>query len=251
MQGPLTSKIPVFALVLLTTAAGTGVASAQLFPYDYYGGWGGYPYDTAATYRTNMNIASQQQQRAASRAMEQNRTVQMGIRSSLDSQATAQAQSQVTEAQRARDFWMQQQGRQMAQSRARAARPPVSLAGAARVAEGLTGGAAAASPSIIKWPPALMDPRFAAQRAKIEAPFLRRAADGGVVTIGEYEEIIKTTGEMKVTLKQLVDEISAGDYLRVEKFLDTMADEARQEIKVRQEAAAKQARPAETPAAAG
>ena len=51
----------VFLLGLAVLSAWAGTAAAQIGPYPYYyGGWGGYPYDTSATYNTTLTNASQQ-----------------------------------------------------------------------------------------------------------------------------------------------------------------------------------------------
>lgn len=213
-------------------------ALAQIGPYSgrgsAYHGWGAHSYGYNSTYNTQARIAAQRQAQSQSRAMSQNRVVQQGIRSTLSSQARAQSQRAINQQQGAKDMWFQQRQRQLAESKTPARYRPAPVASGVPSAS-FTPATATLQPTepqpsteIIKWLPLLKDPRFAKQRARVEAPYLERAAGRGDVTVAEYREMIDATVQMKTILKQMANEISAADYLAAEKFLDTLAAEASQ-----------------------
>ena len=55
----------------------------------------------------------------------------------------------------------------------------------------------------------------------------------GDPTLEDYRAMIDATEQMKTILKGMVYEISAGDYMATEKFLDALAGEARERIERR------------------
>jgi hypothetical protein len=84
-----------------------------------------------------------------------------------------------------------------------------------------------AATDIIKWLPLLQAPQFAAERARVEAPY-RRSSKGPIIpTAKDYQDMIAATGQMKVILKGMVTYITAQQYLNAEAFLDQLAAEAR------------------------
>jgi hypothetical protein len=84
-----------------------------------------------------------------------------------------------------------------------------------------------AATDIIKWLPLLQAPQFAAERARVEAPY-RRSSKGPIIpSAKDYQEMIDATGQMKVTLKEMTTYITAQQYLNAEAFLDQLATEAR------------------------
>ena len=86
------------------------------------------------------------------------------------------------------------------------------------------------STDIIPWPAVLRDARFAQQRARVEGPFRKQAAEGTPPTVDEYKGMIDAGEKMKQILKGAAYQISAGDYMAVEKFLDAMAAESQERI---------------------
>ena len=70
-------------------------------------------------------------------------------------------------------------------------------------------------------------------RAEIEAPFRKQASGGSPPTIKEYQKMIAAAGEMKGLMTGLAFDVSAAQYKELEKFLDTLAGEARGRIEKR------------------
>ena len=85
---------------------------------------------------------------------------------------------------------------------------------------------------IIPWPPVLCDPRFAYQRATIEAPFRHSLQGQGNPAAEDYQGIIDAVEQMKAILRQITAEISVREGLSAERFLDQLAAEAREEAHV-------------------
>ncbi len=79
---------------------------------------------------------------------------------------------------------------------------------------------------VIEWPAILMDRRFAEQRALVEAPYKKE----GNPTVEDFLGMIDAAGKMKKTLEKLAYEVTAGNYLAVQKYLDQLAAEAQQRI---------------------
>lgn len=214
------------AFVLLTATANLG--HAQWGPYGYggwYGGWG------AGTFNTTREL--HEQDRMQARAMTASRNARVGgeVRDTLLNEANARTQAAISQQQSARDWWFQTQQRQVAEQAARTASrslPPLAYAPASGTTMATT--AAASTKSLIQWPAVLLDPRFTAQRASVEAPFARFAEGGATVTVAEYRAMIATAEAMKQQLDGLATEITAAEYLAAQKFLEQLAGEAQQRI---------------------
>jgi hypothetical protein len=231
-----TYVLGVLAVVWIGVFATT--ASAQMGggrgSRGHYGGYGGYWDDGAAgvmgaytstmNYNTTRNIAEANRLAGQRAAMQQNALMQGGIRSTLTSQAENRSQDIINRQQSNRDWWFQVQQQQIAQRRAMPA-----SAGAAPVA-GFE--AAAASPQvatdIIQWPQVLWGPEFAADRAKVEAPYRRTPKTNP--TNADYQNMIDAAANMKMLLGKITANISAQEYLGAGKFLDQLTAEARGRI---------------------
>ncbi len=232
MQSSISTRV-LFALTFLASATLADTATAQLGPGGYYGGGWGYNAGVSA-YNTRANVAARQRAQSESRAMKQNLVMQQDIRGTLETQARGRIQGDLSRQQSTKDWWFQHQ-----QQSARRAVQPRSLAGPASVgaappsfaASTLKSTAAEQSTDIIKWPRILRNQRFAKQRARVEAPYLDRTPAAGRPTADDYREMIDAAAQMKTILKGLAYEISAGEFLEVEKFLDTLAAEAREGAK--------------------
>ena len=87
--------------------------------------------------------------------------------------------------------------------------------------------------AIIPWPPVLCDPRFAYERATVEAPFRRSLQGQGNPAAEDYQGIIDAVEQMKAILRQMTAEISVREGLSAERFLDQLAAEAREEAHVK------------------
>jgi hypothetical protein len=122
-----------------------------------------------------------------------------------------------------RDWWMQAQQEQIAERRARAAQ--LALLHAAADLNSTPGAS-----ELIQWPPVLRGPRFAEQRARIEAPYRRGGKVPSAPTAKDYQDMIETTAQIKTTLKAMAADITAKDYLDATAFLDYLAAEARGHI---------------------
>lgn len=84
--------------------------------------------------------------------------------------------------------------------------------------------------NVIPWPSALQDSRFATQRARIEAPYLRNLAGSAGPTNADYRDMIDAAEQMKVILWQITSDVSAQDSIVAEKFLDQLVIEARSQV---------------------
>jgi hypothetical protein len=203
-------------------------AQAQFWPRHhggYYGGddmgvWGAYA--SAIESSTSRQIAEQNRLAGAQAAMQQNAALQNNIRNTMTSQAQERTQDLLAQRQSNRDWWFQVQQQQTANRLALAARS-AGVEAIPAVAPRYE-----APTDVIKWLPVLCDPRFAEQRAAIEAPY--RRVPKQQPTVADYEKMIDAAQQMKVTLGQMTAEISAQEYLNAEKFLDQLAAEARGRI---------------------
>jgi hypothetical protein len=229
--------LTLVSLVLSTTA------TAQMHPgrsyhgpygygaNDFAGVWGAYT--SAINYSTTRYVAEQDHLAGQNAAMMQNSMMQSGIRNTLSSQADMRTQNILGQQQANRDWWFQVQQQQSAQRQLAAARPMVGGVPSA----GFESAAPVPAPrpqvatDIIKWPSLLGDSRFAEQRAKVEAPYRSAPKGQANPTVADYEAMIDAAGKMKAILGQMTAEISAQEYLGVEKFLDQLAAEARGRIK--------------------
>ena len=114
--------VGVLAVCGFAAVAGSPEAAmGQFLPHAYgYGpGWGAHPYGAINdNYNKSRAVAASQRSQAQSRAMEQNKAVQSGIRSTLSGQASARTQAIIGGQQAGKDWWFQQQQQQLAQTRA-------------------------------------------------------------------------------------------------------------------------------------
>jgi hypothetical protein len=90
--------------------------------------------------------------------------------------------------------------------------------------------ASEAAPSVIPWPPALRHARFAAERKKIEAPYLRNLAGGPAPTAADFRNMIDAAEQMKAELWKMTVDLSVEETATADKFLDQLVTEARGQI---------------------
>ena len=205
------------------------VAAAYVFPggrdYGYSGDWGDGGGPGYAPPNPYSEVAAQSRLLGQQAAMQQNMVVQSGIRSTLNTQAQEQNKAILNQRQSNRDWWFQHQASQLAARQTRdydAPAPP---------ARGY--GFEAPPPpkvnlDIIKWPPLLQEPTFAAQRASIESPYRRSPPGLSTPTAQDYSNMVKTIEQMKGTLQWLTTQgVDAGEYNQAEAFLNQMQQEAR------------------------
>ena len=76
----------------------------------------------------------------------------------------------------------------------------------------------------ISWPYALMNERFAVNREKLESIFVARSCGS---RSQDYHEVKTTTDKMKKTLKSMIRDFSAVEYLAAAKMLAGLGTEAR------------------------
>ncbi|NQU21816.1 MAG: hypothetical protein HQ567_11085 [Candidatus Nealsonbacteria bacterium] len=216
----------LFVLGFLATVCPADRAAAQFGPYGAgRGGWGGYPYDTSRTYNTSLQQAGRQQQAAQQRAIQQNTAVQMGIRQTLSNQARSAPQQ--SQGQTSRDWMLQRRASAPAPSRQYTTGAPRAVSsGLPMAAATMQVGGTQQPQGVIKWPPVLMDKRFAEQRARVEVPYKKE----GEPTVEDFRGMVDAAGKMKKELETLAYQISAGDYLSLQKYLDQLAGEAQQRI---------------------
>ena len=223
------------------------VARAQFGPYGgYSGGWGAYPYAVSSrNANVTRQIAAQRHAASFSQAQRQTAAMQRGLHNATMSAARSETASMARHKQSYKDWWFQTQQRQSAQRRMQPRHQPPPAAPMYRppaaaprrtVSPPAPSAPRATAPrqkstNIIKWPPWLMDPRFAQRRDRVEELLQRQASGGGKLTAKDYREIVDAVAKMKTTLKGMAYEITAGTYLEVEKFLDSLAAEAQQRIK--------------------
>ncbi len=218
----ISKRVPILALVAWATLSGT--SPGQLVPYrGHYGGWGAYPYGARSTFNTQSKIAANRQSEAQSRAMQQNRVVQQGIRDTLSRQSQTRTQNIVGQQQANRDWWFQTQQQQFARSSQSRPGPAAGGASPEAISEAVR---QASDRGIIPWPTLLKRPLFAQERAIVEAPYLDRTTEGGP-TAADFQQMIKATEQMKGILKDFSFKITAAEYIEAEKFLDQLAAEAR------------------------
>ncbi len=90
---------------------------------------------------------------------------------------------------------------------------------------------AAPAADIVPWPVILRNPRFAADRARIEEPYRRSLRGQGAPTAADYQDMIDAAAQMKATLWQMTVDVSDQDSLSAEKFLEQLAAEARDQLR--------------------
>lgn len=197
----------------------------------YYGWYGGYGYNSAfviydlsAAGNARRYVAQSERLLGQQIAAQQTATMQTSIRNTLEADAQRRYYDIRDQQQASRDWWLAAEQQQMAQRQARAAE----LAAAKAMAS--EGAAGSAAMDLIQWPFALRAPRFAEQRVQIEAPYRHGSKIPSTPTARDYQNMIEAAGQMKVTLKQMVRDVSAEDYLSAEAFLDQLTTEARGKI---------------------
>lgn len=212
------------------------LAMAQMWPRPHrsYGNYDGYGYDFGVTYNlssagnASRYVAQADRMMGERAAMQQQAALQSGIRSTMAADAQARQQAILGQQQAGRDWWFQVQQQQVAQRQAMGSRsmgiPSAGFESAPQATE------PPVAMDVIQWLPVLRNPRFAQERAMIEAPYRRNPTGLSIPTADDYKNMIETTGRMKETLKQMTAEISAQEYLDAEAFLDQLATEARQRL---------------------
>ncbi len=116
------------------------------------------------------------------------------------------------------DWWLQARQQQIAE-RQQAAEWAAMTAGSKPAPKAAT--------DVVKWPSALQAEQFTQQRAQIEAPYRRSAKGPSTPTPTDYQNIIKTAGQMRLTLKGMTAGLTAQQYFDSRAFLDRLAAEAR------------------------
>jgi hypothetical protein len=250
-RATLVRVVRLSSLVVAVALAGPA-AFGQWLPNPYYG-WGGFGYGGSFVNTANTNFA---QQRIAD--AEITGAARLARQQSASNMMMQQAQSRTAgildQRQNYADWWHQTQQRQFEQRPAPASFGPPAAVGPPPVAAAQsTSGTAPAGKSseVIRWPTILKDPRFAAEREQIEAPFRRGLSGGPHPTAADYRALITTSEAMKVKLRAMAPELIASEYLAVDSFLDQMEGEARTRIEELEARAKPAENPLDKPAAAG
>lgn len=84
-----------------------------------------------------------------------------------------------------------------------------------------------ASNGIVKWPPVLLDRRFAEYRTLVESPYERNPHGISQPTNEDYQNIVGAAGRMKAALSQVSADYSANELNAAEQFLNRLAAQAR------------------------
>ena len=229
-----TCLIAVIAAIWIGMSAAT--VSAQMFPRSRYSRSSYDGYDDGAlaaaaalnsadnSARNNAQAYQAWSQQAASSQMS---GMESGVRSEMDASSQQYTQSIYNRQQAGRDWWFQVDQQQVAQRQAQAARY-------AAMSTGFESAEAANAPKaktdIIKWPPLLQIPQFAAQRTQIEAPYRRGSKGLSTPTADDYRNMVKAAERMKAILKGMTAELTAEQYFDSEDFLNRLAAEARGRI---------------------
>ena len=210
--------------------------SAQMFPRSRYNrsSYDGYD-DGALAAAAALNSAdnsahdnAQAYQAWSQQAASSQRSgMESGIRSEMDANSQQYTQSIYNRRQAGRDWWFQVEQQQVAQQQARAARYAAMSAG---FESAQTANAPKAATDIIKWLPLLQAPQFAAERARIEAPYRRNSKGLSTPTVNDYRNMIEAAEQMKAILKGMTAEITAEEYFDSEDFLSRLAAEARERL---------------------
>jgi hypothetical protein len=235
-----TAFIAIISLVWIGMSAAT--VSAQMFPRSRYDRSSYDGYDDGAlaaaaalnssdnSVRNNAQAYQAWRQQAASSQMS---GMESGIRNAMNAGDQQYAQNLYDRQQAGRDWWFQVEQQQLAERQAQASRYAAMSAG---FESAPAANAPKANTDIIKWPPLLQAPQFAAQRAQIEAPYRRNSKGLSTPTADDYQNMIKAAERMKAILKGMTANITAEEYFDCEPFLDQLAAEARERI---EQAAAK------------
>ncbi len=229
----LNKVLPVLTVLgFLVLSLLAGPAMAQWGPYGGgYGGSGAYPYAVSSqANNVSRELAAGAHKATFNRAQQQMSNMQSGIRNTLSASARNRTASMQNYTQDYTNWTLQHQDRQRSESRL----PTRSFASSpTSMARAYPSTVARVSTSVIKWPVAFLDRRFDKLRAEIEAPFRKQASGGSPPTIEEYQKMIDAAGEMKGLMTGLAFDVSAAQYKELEKFLDTLAGEARGRIEKR------------------
>jgi len=210
-------------------------ACAQLWSGSYgypygYGGWG-----AGGQYNTTRNIQAADQMTGQVIAARQSAAMQSNINNMMASQAQTQTQAILGQQAANKNAWFQVEQQQAAQRRASSLRMPPMVAPATSFEVSSSPvavpPAAKAADDVMQWPTALQDPRFAALRAQIEAPYRRTPGKMSYPTAPEYLAMLPPIEQMRSVLGQMTAELSARDYLDAEKFLDLIARQAQEQAK--------------------
>lgn len=83
--------------------------------------------------------------------------------------------------------------------------------------------------AVLNWPPTLKNPEFAEQRNRLDNLFAERLGDPVAAGLGTHNchDIQHAAAEMSAALRKKIAEIDADEYITAEKFLKSVAYEAR------------------------
>jgi hypothetical protein len=232
MRGSIFNKV-LLGLSFLIPALFAEPAMAQWGAYGPRGGgWGAYAYGVSSqASNVSRELAAGAHRKTFNRAQQQSAAMQQGIRNTLSSSAQSRAAGMQNYTQDYTNWTLQHRDRQRAESRL----PTRSFASSAAMARPYSSASSAArvSTSIIKWPVPLLDPRFDKLRAEVEEPFRKQASAGSPPTIEDYQKMIGAADQMKQLLTGMAFQVSAAQYKELERFLDSLAGEARGRVEKR------------------
>ena len=210
------------------------------YPYGY-GGWGAAgSWSATSQYNTTRNIQAADQLAGQAIAARQSAAMQNSIRNTMMTQAQTRTQDMLNQRQSNQDWWFQVQQQQLAQRQAASARMPPTVAPATSLepaaAAPATSAPVSATPAtpadtVMQWPTALQDPRFAALRGQIEAPYRRTPGKLSYPTAAEYLAMLQPIEQMRSLLGQMTGDLTAREYLDAEKFLNLIAQQAQKRAK--------------------
>ncbi len=219
-------RILVTALVAGGVLGLAGPASAQFYPSYGYGDSIGAAAVLGSNYRqaVTSQLKAQSMQTGQQAAMAQNYVVQSGIRNTLSSQAQSRADATLSQQQSHRDWWFQHQTQRSAQGAAMGYASGVPADSLGFVPSRRPPPAAM---DIIKWPTELQENCFAADRARIEAPYRRTPPKLSVPTSADYREMADTVEDMEAVLEwRLKSGVHTANYNAAKTFLDRLGHEA-------------------------
>jgi hypothetical protein len=232
MRGSIFNKV-LLGLSFLVPALLAEPAMAQWGAYGSGGGgWGAYAYGVSSqASNVSRELAAGAHRKTFNRAQQQSAAMQQGIRNTLSSSAQSRAAGMQNYTQDYTNWTLQHRDRQRAESRL----PTRSFASSPAMARPYSSASSAArvSTDIIKWPVPLMDPRFDKLRAEVEEPFRKQASAGSLPTIEDYQKMIEAADQMKQLLTGMAFQVSAAQYKELERFLDSLAGEARGRVEKR------------------
>jgi hypothetical protein len=219
-------------------------ASAQISPHrptgsriGNYGGGGYYGYDyavmpdinkTNAAYQESWNQQKQYQAQVAQSQSDAWRN----LNQTIAQQAATQTQTMQADRQASRDWWYQQQSRQLAESKARAAYQPMNLPASAYAG---SAPAPVEQPvrEIMLWPTLLKLPTFNDGRAKVETPFRRASEKKNPLAADDYRSILAAIVVMKTQLEDVSSQVLEAETAMVEGYLNELAADAQKRLDAR------------------